>query len=244
MFTLTGPELYSKYIWRCRSCRLVPKDDYDKSMQQFRQDVWYHPDMYGNNQTGWAFYKNKDFEFVKCNNQVFFTKELVEHYISLLHHAWVSQEGQSEAYNESHRNSNKVELFKDLMTNNKNVGVHFNQRGEGEVSDDLDIPDNDLYNEGQKSNLMHEMHRKNLSQAVYRHWIYEELKERKLLGKILFGPRLGRNDVYISYKDSVEHFLLKVDGWRTGEVYDHEDCTGECSDHIFVSFYMHTNCIF
>ena len=91
----------------------------------------------------------------------------MEHYISLLHHAWVSQEGQSEAYNESHRNSKKVELFKQFMSKNQNVGAHFNQKSEGEVNDDLDIPDNDLYNEGQKSNLMHEMHRKNLSQAVH-----------------------------------------------------------------------------
>ena len=103
VFTLTGPEVYSKYTLRCRNCRLVPKDDYDNSMQPFRQDVWYHPDLYGNTKTGWAHYKKQDFKFVKCSNEVFFTKELVEHYVSLLHHAWVSQEGQSEAYNESHR---------------------------------------------------------------------------------------------------------------------------------------------
>ena len=185
MFTLTGPEMYSKYILRCRDCWLVPKDEFKKSMQPFRQDVWYHPDMYGNNQTGWAFYKKHNFEFVKCSDQVFFTKELVEHYISLLHHAWVS-----EAYNE---NSKKVQYFKKFLSQNKNVGAHFKWVGEGDHEDDLEIPDNELFNEGQKSNLMHEMHRKNLSQAVYRHWLQEELKERNKLGKTLFGPRLGRN---------------------------------------------------
>ena len=153
----------------------------------------------------------------------------MEHYVSLLHHAWVSQEGQSEAYNESHRGSKKVQLFKEFINMNKNVGAHFNQKAEnGNLDDDLDIPDNDLFNEGQKSNLMHEMHRKNLSQAVYRHWIYEELKERNKLGKILFGPRLGRNGQCISYKESVEHFLTLVDVWRTGEIYHHGECTGEC----------------
>ena len=228
VFTLTGPEMFSKYTLRCRNCRLVPKEEYNSSMQPFRQDVWYHPDLYGNTKTGWSHYKNQDLQFVKCSNEVFFTKELVEHYISLLHHAWVSQEGQSEAYNESHRNSKKVILFKEFLRVNQNVGVHFNQKGaDGDLNDDLDIPDNDLFNEGQKSNLMHEMHRKNLSQAVYRHWIYEELKERNKLGKILFGPRLGEDGQCVTYKESVEHFLTLVDVWRTGEIYQHEQCTGE-----------------
>ena len=180
--------------------------------------------MYGNNQTGWAFYKKHNFEFVKCSNQVFFTKELVEHYISLLHHAWVS-----EAYNE---NSKKVQYFKKFLSQNKNVGAHFNRVGEGDHEDDLEIPDNELFNEGQKSNLMHEMHRKNLSQAVYRHWLQEELKERNKLGKTLFGPRLGRNGEYISYKASVEYVLNQVDGWRTEELYRHDECTGETSETL------------
>ena len=55
------------------------------------------------------------------------------------------------------------------------------------------------------------------------------MKERNKLGKKLFGPRLGRNGEYISYKASVEYVLNQVDGWRTEELYRHDECTGETS---------------
>ena len=150
--------------------------------------------------------------------------------MSLLHHAWVSQEGMSEAYNESHKDSKKVELFNDFLRKNKKIGslAQFNKVNEedGGLDDELDIPENDLYNEGQVSNSMQEMHRKNLSQAMYAHLIREELKERNKLGKILFGPRLDKNKTLITYKASVEQFLAQVDTWRTEEIYEHTDCTG------------------
>ena len=44
VFTMTGPEIFSKYILRCRNCRLCPKEDFVPTLQSFRQDVWYHPD--------------------------------------------------------------------------------------------------------------------------------------------------------------------------------------------------------
>ena len=181
--------------------------------------------------TGWAHYKKHDIDYVKCSNEVFFTKELVEFYLSLLHHGWLSLEGKSEAYNESHRNSKKVEIFKEFLTSNKHVGGHFKKRkcatDDGGLADDINIPDNDEFNEGQISNTMYKMHRKNLSQAVYRHWIHEELKERKKLGKILFGPRFDKDGSILTYEDSVEDFLAKVDAWRTDEIYEHADCTGK-----------------
>ena len=43
---------------------------------------------------------------------------------------------------------------------------------------DMPIPFNDDYNDGQFSNTMFEMHRKNVSQALYSKWIREELKDR------------------------------------------------------------------
>ena len=44
VFTLTGPELYSKFILRCRDCRLCPKKDFNPADKNSRQDVWYHPE--------------------------------------------------------------------------------------------------------------------------------------------------------------------------------------------------------
>ena len=45
VFTLTGPEMQTKYILRCRNCRLNDNDQFDPSKEDHRQDVWYHPDM-------------------------------------------------------------------------------------------------------------------------------------------------------------------------------------------------------
>ena len=42
VLTLHGPELYSKYIYRCRGCRLSP--DQPKKKNETRQDVYYHHD--------------------------------------------------------------------------------------------------------------------------------------------------------------------------------------------------------
>ena len=52
--------------------------------------------------------------------------------MSLLHHAWVSQEGMSEAYNESHKDSKKVKLFNDFLRKNKKIGslAQFNKVNE------------------------------------------------------------------------------------------------------------------
>ena len=184
---------------------------------------------YGNVHTGWIHYKKQNIAYVKCSNQVYFTAELVESYASLLHHGWLSQEGQSEAYNESHRNSKKVDFFKSFLMQNPNVGNHFKKRNvqnKDVIDDEISIPENDQYNEGQLSNSMFEMHRKNLSQALYRHWIFEELRDRNKVGKFLFGPRYDESGRLITYQESVDKFLCQVDNWRTGEIYKHGECTG------------------
>ena len=46
------------------------------------------------------------------------------------------------------------------------------------------------------------------------------------MGKILFGPRHDETGHHVTYQDSVETFLSQVDDWRTGEVYEHGECTG------------------
>lgn len=243
VFTLMGPEMQTKYILRCRNCRLNERDHLNPAMEDHRQDVWYHPDMvklkvnsfinmqicthfqYGNVKNGWAHYKKHEATLVKSSNVVFFTPEMVNNYASLLHHGWLSQEGQSEAYNETHRNSPKVGIFKDFLIKNPNVGKQFAKKV-NQSDSDMPIPFNDDYNDGQCSNTMFEMHRKNVSQALYSKWIREELKDRHKVGKVLFGPRYDAAGKLITYQDSVESFLTEVDELRTNEIYPHEECTG------------------
>ena len=42
--TLMGPKMYSKYILRCKNCRLTTKEKYKKDDLKLRQDMYYHPD--------------------------------------------------------------------------------------------------------------------------------------------------------------------------------------------------------
>ena len=134
----------------------------------------------------------------------------------------------SEAYNESHRYSKKTEIFKDFLIKNPSTGNHFAKKknNQDHLDDDVDIPDSEECNQGQITNKMFEMHRKNLSQALYSHWIIEELRDRKKIGKVLFGPRYDDKGCLVTYQESVDEFLNSVDAWRTEELYKHEVCTG------------------
>ena len=93
VFTLMGPEMQTKYILRCRNCRLNERDHLNPAMEDHRQDVWYHPDMvklkvnsfinmqicthfqYGNVKNGWAHYKKHEATLVKSSNVVFLPKK-------------------------------------------------------------------------------------------------------------------------------------------------------------------------
>ena len=81
VFGLGGPELYSKYILRCRDCHLCPRGKFKSVNSDSRQDIWYHPDKYGNVITGWVHYKQHESEFVKSSNEVYFKKDCLESYI-------------------------------------------------------------------------------------------------------------------------------------------------------------------
>ena len=82
---------------------------------------------FGNLLTGWLFYKKHNIDFVRASNEVYFQRRMVKTYLSNFHHCWMSMEGMSEAYNETWRESEAVEIFKDFLNKNKNVGNHFNR---------------------------------------------------------------------------------------------------------------------
>ena len=96
----------------------------------------------------------------------------------------------------------------------------------GDAADNIDP----MYVEDEEENLndMHEMHRKNLSAVVFNYWVVEELKERNLMGKFLFGPYyLDKEKKHtVTFKDSVEIFLMKIDEFCIDETYEHIKCTG------------------
>ena len=58
--------------------------------------------------------------------------------------------------------------------------------------------------------------------------MYEELRERNLLSKNFFGPYnvKGGKKKLLTFRDSVEDFLSKIEDYRIKETYKHHTCTG------------------
>ena len=219
---ITGPYIYSKYVFRCRNC--VLGSNHTGAFYTSLQDIYYHPDRYGNDKMGWKYYEDEKFVSIRASNEVFLDKSLVENYLALLHHGWVSSEGKCEAYNELHRDSVNVQKIQRFFNKNEKIGRHFNQK----VNLSVDNPDFVTGIEGNSTfNGMHELHQKSLSSAVLNHEVFEELKERNKLEKITFGPKVNHDKIRISYKESLENVLEKIDNWRTDEIYEHSVCTGK-----------------
>ena len=190
-------------------------------------------------QTGWMYYKDEA-KFIKASNVVYMERQLVENFLSNYHHGWMSEESQAEAYNETWRSSTQVELVNKFLAENPHVGTQFNKKMKEAVSeeemcerlDDEDLESESAKDEEGKKSVcgMFEIHRKNLAQAYYHLWIYEELRERNLVGRHIFGPYYLDEEKknLFRYKDSVEEFLALVDGLRANEIYSHPSCAGKC----------------
>ena len=172
---MAGPQLYSKYIYRCRNCKLVKKSKVTKKAKDNAQDIYYHSDQYGNLKTGWFFYKKNQPSLVKASNEVYFSNSLVKSYVNNLCHAWMSMEGQAEAFNQTWLNSDEVFLVKLCLAKNPKVGKHFDQKLKStNLEEDLEFEQNEHCNESdgikegkQIFSGMAEMHRKSLPQVSY-----------------------------------------------------------------------------
>ena len=232
---MNGPEVFSKYILRCKMCKL---DATTTKRKAGRQDIYYHPERYGNYKVGWLFYET-DVNFVKASNEVYFEKLLVERSMASFMHGFMSMEAEAEAYNETFRGSEQVEQIKLFLNKNPNVGKHFEKKIKAKpAEDEYEAPMSDDFNEKEAASKglqvfsgMHEMHRKSLSAAFYNLSTLLELQERNLVGKYFFGPyhyEVDGMQKLLNYKESVDNFQRDVDKWRTDELYTHDNCTTEC----------------
>ena len=205
--TLEGPVVATKYIWRCRNCP-----------QFINGDIAFHPDKYGNPVTGYKFYaENLGVSVEEGSSEVYFDSLLVKSHMAELQHGWMSAIAKAESYNETFLETAKVESFKLFLKYNPQVGVHFKKKSKGAENE---LEDEDL-------NKMFEMKRKSLSTVLVRSEIKREVIERGL--DLILGPK-EQNGKNISYKDSVNEFMVQVDELRRTEVYPHENCSKACAD--------------
>ena len=80
-------------------------------MDVYNKDQIYF--QFGNLKTGWMYYSHKT-EYVKASNVVYLERQLLEYFLSTYHHGWISEESQAEAYNETWRDSQRVELVTEI----------------------------------------------------------------------------------------------------------------------------------
>lgn len=225
---MNGPEVYSKYILRCRNCKLDKKANRSQD-KKLRQDVYYHPERFGNNKTGWLFYEH-EVKFVKASNEVYFEKLFVESGLARFMHGFMSMESQAEAYNETFRNTDNVQEFKKFLEKNPTVGRHFEKKIKAKHDDEyFDESLDETDEEVSVASGMFELHRKSVSQAFFNQFILSELQERNMVGKYFFGPYYYESEdgqKLMTYKKSADNFQSDVDSWRTDEIYQHKNCTG------------------
>ena len=170
--------------------------------------------------TGWMYY-DKETNYVKASNVVYIEKQLLQYFLSSYHHGWMSEESQAESYNETWRDSRRVELVKKFLAENPTVGAQFTRKLKAEEADLCDHLNEDELESETESNPekvnntsycgMFELHRKHLANAYYDYWIHQELEERKMVGKYLFGPYyLGNFFAYLYGKTSIFAYIDEV----------------------------------
>ena len=230
--TLNGPHLATKYSWECRSCHSIWKfkNTFEKNCR-----VYYSVDQYGNPDMGYKKYPDSfKVNTVRCSSEEYCSKRFLASYMSHLQHCFTTSEGESEAYNEVFKGTEKEAFFRDFLNFNPDVGGHFEEKASTEKKELVDGEEKGT-EEIEKSrgrSTMHELGRKNLTSAYLNHEVFCEMVERGSVESVIFGPKNDPNDPRrkISYKESVEHYMKEVDQLRRGELYSHtaEDCSDAC----------------
>lgn len=119
LHTLEGPELASKYQWECK-CRATNKF---RNKVENNTRVYYHVDMWGNPDMGFKFYPAEcGVSVFRCSPEAYCHKTFVANYMSSLQYSFVSALGRCAAYNADHRNSKRVQFFKQFIMHNPATG--------------------------------------------------------------------------------------------------------------------------
>ena len=198
-------------------------------------DVWCGGCLCGGCRTieiGYKVYPNKmGGKVFRAISEVYLTERFLKSYISDLQHTFTSSEGKSESYNETFENSDEVNFFETFLLFNPHVGGHFHKKNSNDGAHD----DTDDGDDGQSSQ-MHELSWKSLSAGYYNHQVYNEMKDRNIAQTEVFGPKINPSDSrkQLTYKDSVEAFMRRIDEKRRDELYEHtdDDCSIACKKSL------------
>ena len=122
-----GALLATKFSWECRRCHSTYKF---RNVIENKTRVYYNVDNYGSPEMGFKAYPVRyNVKAFRASEMEYFSKKYLQSYLSRLQHAFVSSEGECEAYNDIHRNSpearEKREFFDKFLQYNPSVGHHF-----------------------------------------------------------------------------------------------------------------------
>ena len=230
LFSLTGPKIATKLTWTCRNCKNGWK--LDGNLHGPIENISYFPDRFGNTQRGFKFYpKYFQIKIIEGTGESYFEKNVVSGYWEEFSHGWLTSETKCEAYNMSHNKTEHVKSIERFMAMNPSKGNHFNKVKVVEAQESEDDED-DTKIEDEKVSRIFEMKRKALSNAQRHFCVLEELEERKLLNKVedgeLFGP-FGQGEDKVTFRQSVDELMERVDIWRKEELYPHKECLEACA---------------
>ena len=215
MHDTTGPSMFTKYSYRCNACYLVYSDLVTDEHKANKQNVNYNVHTYGNTKNGNFHYQERA-QNVKASEEVFMTKDLVEFYLNLRNHSQVSYEGFSESYNETWRGQPNVAIILKFLEKNPDLKKRFDKNLE--KSEEI-FQDNDNEKVDSEVDLkprrqagtsftgFHELHRKNVSNAVNMYEIQNEMEEREELTQFPFGPYNTEKGTLVTFKESIEQYL-------------------------------------
>ena len=198
--------------------------------------------MYGNSNCGYKFYPaHLKVKVIRGSNEQYFSVRFLERYFSELLLAFVSAEGKADSYNHSCRDTEQTRYFQKFIHFNKQVGGHFKTKEEKQSIEPIDDEDDDSLDDKAKGDdddgeevqssrsTLHELHRRSVQTGFYIHQVRCELEERGQIEEWSFGPKDDPHNplAKISFKDSLELYMNKVDELRRDEIYQHS-CSPDC----------------
>ena len=227
---LSGPNQFTKYIWRCKACKGMWKllAVENNHAAYVTGDVSYHPDMYGTPNNMKFYPTSLQVNVTRASNYVYFSSLSVAAYFSEFHHGWLSAETKAESYNETHRGSHNCKKMDRFALFHPKSMVHFEKKSiADEIVVEHDEDGNDFEDDVKSHETMSrswEMKRKSLKQALYYHQIQKELVERNMIEKKSFG---GKG---MTLAQSANNFMVEIDDMMTNELYEHlpKNCSSAC----------------
>ena len=134
------------------------------------EEIKYYPDRFGNETRGHLFYpKEFNVKIVEATRESYYDKTFCSGYWEEFSHGWLSAETKAEAYNMSHKDTERVKGISRFMEMNTENGKHFDKKSVDQKESIREHDEEcleDETNETTRNSRIYEINRKGLSQVM------------------------------------------------------------------------------